>query len=171
MRLKDLYSGWYVLYTKSRFEKKVKDSLKDISVETFLPQVKVVRRWSDRKKTILKPLFPSYVFVNIKSSLELHKALLVDGAINYIRFGTEYAKITEKEIQDIKLLVGDTHISDIKIHAKHPKVGEKKIITRGPLSGLVCEIVRANNIHKIVVNIESLRQIITATVPLYFLEE
>lgn len=72
-------NGWYALYVKSRCEKKVHKSLKDISLESFLPQVIKIRQWSDRKKTILKPLFPSYVFVNINSSLEFHKALSVNG--------------------------------------------------------------------------------------------
>ena len=97
--------GWYVLYVKPCWEKKVHESLKEISLESFLPQVKTIRQWSDRKKVIMKPLFPSYVFVYINSSLGFHKALSVNGAFSYIRFGKEYARVPEKEINQVKLLL------------------------------------------------------------------
>ncbi len=164
-------AGWHVLYVKSRWEKKVYDSLKEISVETFLPQVKTVKQWSDRKKTILKPLFPSYVFANVNSSLEFHKALSVDGACAYIRFGKEYARVTEKEINQIKLLIGDKNITDIETNVQLPRVGETKKIMYGPLSGLDCEIIKADNYNKIIVRINSLRQNIMVTVPLYSFEQ
>nr|BFF38257.1 UpxY family transcription antiterminator [Tenacibaculum mesophilum] len=158
--------GWYALYVKSRWEKKVHESLKDISLESFLPQIKTIKQWSDRKKTILKPLFPSYVFVNINSSLEFHKALSVNGACAYIRFGKEYARVTEKEINQIKLLIGDENISDIETNVELLKIGEVKKITYGPLSGLDCEIIKTDNHNKIIVRINSLQQNIVATVPL-----
>jgi transcriptional antiterminator RfaH len=157
--------GWYVLYVYANSEKKVYESLKDISLESFLPQIKTVRQWSDRKKTILKPLFPSYVFVNINSSLEFHKATSVVGTCAYIRFGKEYARVTEKEINQIKLLIGDKNISDIETNVALPKIGEVKKITHGPLNGLDCEIIRVDNHNKIVVRIDSLQQNIMATIP------
>ncbi|MBC8757065.1 UpxY family transcription antiterminator [Kordia sp. YSTF-M3] len=158
--------GWYVLYVKSRWEKKVHDSLEEISIEPFLPKIKTIQQWSDRKKTILKPLFPSYVFVNIKSSLDFHKALSVDGACCYIRFGKEYARVLEKEIDQVKLLVNSKEIDGIELKPQLPKIGEIKKITQGPLNGLNCEIIRADNYNKIIVRISSLRQNIIATIPL-----
>jgi len=163
--------GWHVLYVKSRWEKKVHASLQEISLESFLPQVKTIKQWSDRKKTVLKPLFPSYVFVNINSSLEFHKALSVNGACAYIRFGKEYARVTEKEITQIQLLVGDKDITDVVMDAQLPKVGETKRIAYGPLSGLECEVLKVGNVNKIIVQIDSLQQNITASIPSYYFEE
>jgi transcription antitermination factor NusG len=162
--------GWYVLYVKSRWERKVFESLEEISLEAYLPQVKTVRQWSDRKKTITKPLFPSYVFVNIHSSLEFHKALAVNGACGYIRFGKGYACVPEKEINRIKLLVTDGYLTDIETNVRFPKIGETKKITYGPLNGLECEIMKVENEHKILVRIDSLRQDIVATLPLHSFE-
>lgn len=164
-------TGWRVLYVKSRWEKKVHESLKEISLESFLPQVKTIRQWSDRKKTILRPLFPSYVFVNINSSLELHKALSVDGACAYIRFGKEYARVTAKEISQIRLLIGDKNISDIQTNKQPLKIGEVKRIIYGPLNGLECEILKANNLNKIIVRIDSFQQNIIASIPSYYFDE
>ena len=162
--------GWHVLYVKSRWEKKVHESLLEILLEPFLPQVKTVSQWKDRKKTVLKPLFPSYVFVNINSALEFQKALSVNGACNYIRFGSEYARVTEKEISHIKLLIGDNDATNIEMNTQLPKVGEVKKITFGPLSGLECEVLKIGNVNKIIVQIDSLNQNITAIVPSYYFE-
>ena len=157
-------TGWYALYVKSRWEKKVHEYLQEISIESFLPQVKTIRQWSDRKKTILKPLFPSYVFVNINSSLEFHKALSVNGACAYIRFGKEYARVTEKEINQIQLLVGSKDVTDIVMDAHLPKVGEIKKIAYGPLSGLECEIIKVGSINKIIVRIHSIQMNVVAII-------
>ncbi|QHI35463.1 Transcription antitermination protein RfaH [Kordia antarctica] len=162
--------GWHVLYVRSRWERKVYESLKEISLDPFLPQIKTIKQWSDRKKTIIKPLFPSYVFVNINSSLEYHKALSLNGVCSFIRFRNEYARVTTKEIEQIKLLVGDVNITDIETNIKLPEIGEIKKINYGPLNGLNCEIIKVDNHNKIIVRIDSLRQNIIATIPSYSFE-
>lgn len=164
-------NGWYVIYVNPNSEKKVHERLRDISIESFMPEIKIIRKWSDRKKTILKPLFSSYVFVKINTSLEFHKALSVNGTCAYIRFGKEYARVTEKEINQIKVLIEDENISDIETNVELPKIGEVKKITYGPLNGLDCEIIKADNHNKIIVRIDSLQQNIMATIPSYILSK
>ncbi len=56
--------NWFVFYTKSRQEKKVRDLLTRRGYEVFLPLQKVMRQWSDRKKKVEVPLFNSYIFVH-----------------------------------------------------------------------------------------------------------
>lgn len=48
---------WFVFYTKSRHEKKVKDFLEKVGYVVFLPMRKVMRQWGDRKKKMEVPLF------------------------------------------------------------------------------------------------------------------
>ena len=56
---------WYAIYTKSRNEKKVSSLLAEQDIEHYLPLVKKIRQWSDRRKTVEEPLFSSYIFVHI----------------------------------------------------------------------------------------------------------
>ena len=139
--------GWYVLYVKSYNEKKVYEVLKENDLESYVPLMKTIRKWSDRKKTIYKPIFPSYVFVNLKSPKEFNDVLDIDGACAYIRFGKEYARISENEINKIKILTGTDDITEIEVMQKIYKVGDVHKILYGPLSGLDCEIV--DNLDKI----------------------
>lgn len=165
------WKGWYVLYVRSRHEKKVKNLLIENGMKPFLPIVKTVRNWSDRKKTVEIPLFPSYIFVNISSKKEFEKALSIDGACSYIRFGKEYAKATNEEITKIKMILNAGEVKDIQTSYRKPIKGDCHRIEHGPLSGLFCEIIRTGNSNKIVVSIDSIQQNIIATVPAYFLSE
>lgn len=169
--MKNYANGWHVLYVRSRWEKKVFESLQEIGLETFLPQTITIKQWSDRRKKIITPLLPSYVFVYLRSPTDLYKGLSVNGACKYICFGGEYARLTEREIQKIKLLVNDKNITEIKPSVALPRIGEIKKILKGPLCDFECEILRVNNMNKIVVRLESLQQNFIATVPSdYFCE-
>jgi transcription antitermination factor NusG len=54
---------WFVMYTRSRAEKKVAEMLVEEGVEVYLPMVEELRQWSDRKKKVQKALFNGYIFV------------------------------------------------------------------------------------------------------------
>ncbi|MEW7277050.1 UpxY family transcription antiterminator [Aquimarina sp. 2201CG1-2-11] len=166
-----LKTGWYVLYVRSHHEKKVETLLSENGLESFVPLVKTIREWSDRKKVIMKPLFPSYVFAKIQSRSDFHKAMDINGSCSYIRFGKEYAIVSDEEIKRIKFLVNTEDVSDIESNSEIVKEGEVKTIRKGVLAGLECEIVKVNNKDKILVRINSIRQNILATLPEYYFSE
>jgi transcription antitermination factor NusG len=60
-------TGWYVMYTKPRHEKQVTRQLELLEINSYLPTIKTLRKWADRKKYVVMPLFPSYVFVNLEN--------------------------------------------------------------------------------------------------------
>ncbi len=168
---KPLKTGWYVLYVKSCQEKKVETLLQENKINAYVPLVKTIRKWSDRKKVIMKPLFSSYVFVNIKSKRDFHTAIDTNGACAYIRFGSEYAIVSDNEIKRIKFILESDDIKDIENNSKLIRVGEIRTIQEGALCGLDCEIVKINNKNKIIVRISSIQQNILATLPEYYLSD
>ncbi len=163
-------TGWHVIYVRSKHEKSVDRSLQEQGLESFLPLTKTVRRWADRIKKIQVPLFPGYVFVNIRTKKDFYQALQVNGACCYLSFGAEYAKVSDKEITQIKCVVGNNDLSEIKTESI-PKflVGQMRSITSGPLKGLECEILELKNTQKVIVKISSLYQVISATLPLHYI--
>ncbi|TRX31185.1 UpxY family transcription antiterminator [Flavobacterium sp. ZT3R18] len=161
--------GWHVLYVKYRHESKVYKELTEKNIEAFLPMATSIRKWSDRTKKIETPLFPSYVFVNIKSHKDFHDVLTVDSGCSYLSFGGQYGMVSPKEIQQIRLLVEGKDVSDVQINTALPQIGDKLKIEYGELSGLECEVFRIDNQHRISVRLSSLRQNISAIVPLSYL--
>lgn len=169
--IKNFPKGWHVLYVKFRHEKKVHDLLSDASLESFLPMIKTTRQWSDRVKTSLNPLFPSYVFVNIKSSLDFHKALNLKSVGTFVKIGTKYAGVSEKDMCLIKFLTSSAGIKDIEIGVELPLEGSFMMINVGALSGLKCKVLNVNNSNKVIVSVESIQQNISVTLPVGYLSD
>src|SRR5580692_9451817 len=53
---------WYAVRVRSNFEFRVRASLRARGVEEFLPCIAETVRWTDRRKTAIRPLFGGYIF-------------------------------------------------------------------------------------------------------------
>jgi transcription antitermination factor NusG len=93
--------SWYVVYTKSRYEKAVADKLNLLGIEVYCPLLKRKKLWSDRWKWVEEPLFRSYCFVSLE---EKDKDLVfsVPGVVRYVYHCGQPATIREKEMNLLK---------------------------------------------------------------------
>ena len=58
--------NWFAVFTVPRHEKQVEEYFRVRQIESFLPLIRMGRRWKDGSKGIVElPLFPSYTFVRI----------------------------------------------------------------------------------------------------------
>src|SRR5574342_752189 len=89
---------WYALYTRARFEKKVTLQLNNLGIESFLPMHKVLRYWSDRKKYLQQPLFPSYVFV-FANAKERYQSTTPYGVVKMLSFRAQPTIIPDEQIK------------------------------------------------------------------------
>lgn len=160
---------WYVLYVKSQHERKISAILESNQIKTFVPLYKEVRQWKDRKKQIQLPLFPSYIFVNVTFKKELYTCLSVKNVFTCLKSKSGYSTISNTEIEQIRALTSDSNLTDISTDSEKITVGEKRVITNGPLSGLECIVQNTNNKNRIIVQIKSLYKNITATIPTSYL--
>src|SRR4030095_1766233 len=77
---------WYVVRTRSRHEKTVRDQLVGREGETFLPVVERWSRWKDRRKKVVFPLFPGYCFARF-SLVDRLRVLNVAGVADLVGVG------------------------------------------------------------------------------------
>ena len=96
---------WYALYTAPRGEKKVEERLSAIGVSCYLPEIKEMRKWSDRVKTVETPLFRSYIFVNCKIS-ELLALNKIFGVVRVVYYNGKPAIVRDCEIEQIREFIG-----------------------------------------------------------------
>lgn len=137
-----LEKKWYAVYTKPRWEKKVAELLTKRRVENFCPLNKVVRQWADRKKTILEPLFTSYVFVH--ASEQEHLTIKqTDGIINLVYWLGAPAVIKDEEILTIRNFL-EEH-SNVKLERIAVSVSDKVRILDGLLVHREGEVVEVKN--------------------------
>ncbi|MBW6478680.1 MAG: UpxY family transcription antiterminator [Bacteroidales bacterium] len=153
---------WYALYTRPRFEKKAEKIMHERGIRCYLPMIRTLRQWSDRKKWVDLPLFSSYIFVFSQAS-DLHKALSVPGAIRFVSFEGRPVEIPENQIENIKWILSADVVSQ-PLAEKIPQ-GAKVEIIKGPLRGLRAEMVHYNNRKKIVLRVDQLNQSVEIQIP------
>ena len=142
---------WFVIYTKSRNEKKVSELLQKNGVEVFCPLVKLKKNWSDRKKIVETPLFNSYVFVNI-SEKDRNVVFNVPGVIRYVFWLKKPAVARDSEIESLKAVLNDTMDS---FSIENYQIGDTVKISEGVFKGLdgVIEKQSNNKLHVILENV------------------
>ena len=142
---------WYVIYTKSRNEKKVAELLQKNGVEVFCPLVKLKKNWSDRKKIVETPLFNSYVFVNV-SEKDRNVVFNVPGVIRYLFWLKKPAIVKDSEIESLKAVLNDTMDS---FSIENYQIGDTVKISEGVFKGLdgVIEKQSNNKLHVILENV------------------
>jgi transcriptional antiterminator RfaH len=106
--------NWYVIYTKSRNEKKVANLLTKNNIEAYCPLKIIQKQWSDRKKKIEMPLFSSYCFVRLQAQ-HLKEVFKVPGVVRYVYWCEKPAIVKNNEIEEIKRWLNDYDNNSIQM--------------------------------------------------------
>jgi len=147
-------SWWHALYTRHQHEKVVAQALLSKGFDVFLPQYRAVHRWKDRRKEVLLPLFPNYVFIygGLDRMLNI---VTTPGVHSLVTWGARPAEIPTEEIEAVRRLVN----SPLQIEP-HPflKCGDRVRIKSGPLEGIKGILVRKTRGVRLVLSVEMLSQ-------------
>jgi transcription antitermination factor NusG len=147
---------WYAVSTRSRHENVAASMLAGLGIRYFLPLITEVRRWSDRKQTVCRPLFPCYLFVNIARSCETQlRVLKVPGIVNFVGSAHGPTAIPEEEIDSVRAVLS----SGVGC-VPHPflQQGDRVRIVRGVLAGIEGTFVRSLTDSKLVISIEMIQR-------------
>ncbi len=157
---------WYAIYTRSRYEKRTHALLLERHIDSYLPLVKSWRVWSDRRKQVEVPLMSSYLFVStdVANQIEYFHILNTPGVVRFIAFEGQPVPIPDHQISALRLL--STEGIDMQCMEESPPPGTAVTIERGPLKGLIGEVVHSQNQKKVIVRIDALDKCITVNVPL-----
>lgn len=155
---------WFALYVNSRSEKKVTEALLQKNIEAYLPVVKSIRQWSDRKKILISPLLNGYVFVNI-SLLDKDRVLQTKGIVGFVKHCGVISKIRKVEIDRLKQLVElGYQIEASGLEHKHTE-GDKVVITSGVLKDLEGFVLDTKEGKYIEIILETIGQSIRVKLP------
>jgi len=128
---------WYAVHTRSRHEDKAFAGLMQKSISAFLPKIEVWSQRKDRRKRILVPLFPGYLFVELLS-LDNQAKLDVLKTFGVVRIlgkptGSDPIAVPDDKIDAIRRIVeSKTEVQNLS----YPHVGEAARIVDGPFKGI-----------------------------------
>jgi len=160
--------SWYALHTRPRHEKLVVQRLTERGVETFLPTVTEVHRWSDRKKSVQLPLFSCYVFAKFAPKrTERLNVLRVGGVLGLVGSRGEGAPIPDGQIDAVRAL-----INGAIPWASHPflKIGQRVRVRGGALEGIEGILVSRNGNNTLVISVDAIQRSLAVRVEGYQVE-
>jgi len=153
---------WFAIYVKSRAEKKVALELEYNDISHYLPLIKRLKIWSDRKKWVEEPLFRSYIFVHVDTT-DFYNVVKTTGVVKYVSFEGEAVPIPELQINAIKYYLEETDPEskeDLEWEA-----GKSVEVILGSMTGLKGLLVEAQGKHKVKVEIEGVGSSILINIP------
>lgn len=144
--------SWHVLYTRHQHEKVVAQALSNKGFEVFLPLYSTTHRWKDRNKSLLLPLFPSYVFLRGGTNRH-HELSTTPGVHMLIMAASRAAVVPEDEIRVVRKLV-----ETCQRLGPHPflRSGDWVRVKSGPLIGAEGILVCRKNAARLVISIKML---------------
>jgi len=161
--------SWKVIYTASKQEKKVAVLLERFGIAYYLPLVKKLRLWSDRKKWLEMPLFNGYVFVKPEPGIR-DKVLEIPGVVKYLKYNGADARVSTNEIELIQRLIEHGYNVESEDRANLKK-GDIVSIQQGPLKGIEAEVLKdADGSEYILLAFETISQVVRVSLPVGILK-
>lgn len=154
--------AWYAVYSKPNREKKVLANLQEEGIECYLPLMKTLKQWSDRKKWIEEPLFKSYIFVKV-SNIEFFSVLKLPGVVCYVRFGGKPQTIPNDQIENIKTFIRQEE-KEVVVTREKVKKGVKAEVLYGPFKGVQGEVIQVCGQSRILIRVESMGCCLSANI-------
>lgn len=155
--------SWLVFYTRPRFEKKAEQHLLEQDIEVFLPKCVKIRQWSDRKKKVIEPLFPSYIFARGDERTRL-QILDTDGIARMVCFNRRPARLSAHEYEMLLKMQREPGFLEA-VPAPDIPVGARVVVRDGPFEGLEGEVVRQDGEAHVCVRIDTLGQAVKVKIP------
>lgn len=145
---------WFVMQTKPRNEALVNKQILYKQIKSYLPQVEKIRIWSDRKKKVLEPLFPGYVFVYANEDERQTAISGTAGAVRYIYYEGRPAVVSPREIKLIEDSLREPE--KVSIEQKRIEKGDEIMVTHGIFKGMKGRVQEFRGNFKLTVNLEEL---------------
>jgi len=161
-------SQWFAVRTRSRHEKLVARQLENQGIESFLPVISQMRKWSDRHKQVETPLFSGYAFLRmIHTSDERVRVLRTQGVVSFVGVQGTGTPIPDRQIDDIKTLVA----SKIPYQERpYLRLGQRVRVRGGALDGVQGILVAENGDQSLVISVEPIQRSLCVRVSGYDVE-
>jgi transcription antitermination factor NusG len=146
-------AGWYAVYTRSRHEQTVEQSLILLGVTTYLPKRQTWSARHDRRLRIDVPALPGYLFIRCDLTPELRASVKkTPGVVGLICSAGQPCRIPEEQIASLRILLASAPDAQ-PISAL--EVGRVVRIRSGPMKGACGVLKRATpERHRLIVQID-----------------
>jgi len=148
---------WFAIQTLSRHEKVVRSQLEMRNVENFLPTMRQLSQWTDRKKEIEVPLFAGYCFARFSLADRL-PVLQSQGVVCVVGSGGRPEPIPDEEIESLRKIISSSSDYDCCSYLREGMIVE---VIHGPLQGVKGRLVREARPCRLVLSISLIQRAVS----------
>ncbi len=152
---------WFVLYTKPNQEKKAKEQLDKLNIESYLATTVKKKKWRDRIKKVEEVLLKSYTFItgNEKDRLA---ALELPSITRCLFDRGRIALVPDWQIQNLKNFLDK---AEEVFLSEEKSIGKKVIIKEGPFKGIIGTIQNYHNKNYLSIALDFVKRTVTTLLP------
>src|ERR1700730_6010229 len=163
MRTEYGHFAWVVVNTQSHREPNALDNLSRQGFRAYCPLVRKRVRHARRTQDVLRPLFPSYLFVQIDPDAQRWRPILSTfGVRTLLRCGERLSFIPDEFIDNLKSREIEGAIAR---PARPYKLGQQVRVAGGAFDGLVATIIEMDERDRIVVLMDMLNRSVNVKLP------
>ncbi|MFK2049412.1 UpxY family transcription antiterminator [Bacteroides fragilis] len=135
--------SWLAAYVRLYHEKKTRDRLTAMGIESFLPVQEEIHQWSDRRKKIERVVIPMMIFVHVDPA-ERAEVLTLSSVSRYmvLRGQSTPAVIPDEQMERFRFMLDYSE--------------EAIEVCSSPLAGLEGELVTIDGKSKVAVRLDML---------------
>jgi transcriptional antiterminator RfaH len=153
---------WYAIYTRPHEETKALQHLLRQGYSAYLPRYRTRISHARRHQTVLRPLFPRYLFAGIdRESMRWRPILSTVGVVDIVRTGDEPAPVPSEIVAAIRERE-DAGGFDRLDPRQSLRLGELVRVTAGALEDMVGMLVELHDQDRVVVLLELLGRAVRA---------
>ncbi len=145
-------ADWWVAHTKPRSEKALAWDLIEADISYFLPMSQRTAYWGGRKRQVMTPLFPSYVFYNGDRST-VQRVAATGRVVQTIPVHQQQQFVSE--LAAIETVLKCSKQLDLYPFAT---IGRRCRVRQGPMMGIEGVIIQNENVTRLVLQVSMLGQ-------------
>jgi transcriptional antiterminator RfaH len=159
-------NSWIVASTHPHKEQLALDNLARQGFYSYCPRIRRRIRHARRLQSMLRPLFPGYVFIRLNPEQEQWRSIASTfGVRNLIRFGERPGTVSDQFVSGLRSTEEGGAVTIPRARDNY-EIGEKIRMRDGPFEGLIATVLSATESERIVVLMDLLRRSVRVRVPI-----
>jgi transcription antitermination factor NusG len=155
-------TSWYGVQTRYRHEQRIAHDLAVKGFTTYLPLIKELHQWSDRKKAIEVPAFSGYLFVRQDATLRNRvRVLETSGVVRILGDNQAPVPVPDSEIESLRKTL-DSRLACSRCECL--PIGSMVEVKSGPLAGVRGRLTSSKNNLRLIVSVSAMSQAISVEV-------
>lgn len=157
---------WYAAYTQPQAESRAAQELRQQGFDSFLPLYRRLRRHARRTETVLRPLFPRYLFVALDLETQPWRSVNgTRGVVQLVRQGDRPAALPGGVIEGLCTRVDASGAVPLDSLVAFER-GMKLLVTDGPFAGQVGRYEAMTDDDRVILLLDLLGRNVEVTVPI-----